>query len=287
MTLIAYLPAAWPSESGFRECVEAAFLAGLDILEVGVPAGDPFMDGEVIRKAVGSVRSRGVSAASGLESSSPLVLAGGGAAPSAAPRAAHIAASRAVIAMMYLPSYIELGRATLPGHLARLGYAGMLVVGAGDGDWREYAPAARAAGVAPIGFAGGGIGPTEIGTLARSAGGFIYLPSYQGTTGRKASFDAAIGRRIAVVKQASRGLPVAVGFGINSPADVRALAKLGADGAIVGTAMVRAAGDPDRLSKYVASLREATVRGVHEHGFGDRARSGYDGGQGGCGRALG
>ena len=249
MVLVGYLPAAWPSESGFRECVEAAFLAGMDILEVGVPTQDPFMDGEVIRKAVAVVRDRGVSAGAALESSRPLAGPGGE------------AASRAVIAMMYRPSYVELGRAALPERLAGLGYAGMLVVGAGDGDWREYAPAARSAGVAPIGFAGGEAGHAELGTLARRAGGFIYLPSYQGMTGREASFDAALGARISVVKQASRGLPVAVGFGVNSPADVRALARLGADGAIVGTAMVKAAGDPDRLSKYVASLREATARG--------------------------
>jgi tryptophan synthase alpha chain len=252
LALVGYLPAAWPSESGFRECAEAAFLAGLDILEVGVPTADPFLDGEVIRKAVASVMSTGVSAATALESSSPLaaggVTPGGGQAP------------RAVIAMMYLPGYIELGRAALPERLAGLGYSGMLVVGAGDGDWREYAPAARAAGVAPIGFAGGETGHAELGILARRAGGFIYLPSYQGMTGREASFDEALGGRIAVVKQASRGLPVAVGFGVNSPDDVRALAGLGADGAIVGTAMVKAASDPDRLSKYVASLREATAR---------------------------
>ncbi len=253
MALVGYLPASWPSEAGFRECVEAAFLAGLDILEVGVPALDPFMDGEVIRSAVASVRGRGVSAASALESSRPRTGID------------DDPVSRAVIAMMYLPSYIELGRSALPERLAGLGYAGMLVVGAGEGDWREYAPAARSAGVAPIGFAGGETGHAELGILSRRAGGFIYLPSYQGTTGREASFDEALGMRIAVVKQAARGLPVAVGFGVNTPADVRALAGMGADGAIIGTAMVKAADDPDRLLKYVQSLREATARGTHDH----------------------
>jgi tryptophan synthase alpha chain len=178
IALLGYLPAAWPSESGFRECVEAAFLAGLDILEVGLPAEDPFMDGDVIRKAVASVRRRGVSVASALESiihpeEGTDCCGSNGGSPARVE-------SRAIIAMMYLSSYIELGRADVPRRLAALGYAGLLVVGTDTDTWLEYTPAA--------------------------------------------------------------------------------LAGLGADGAIVGTSLVRAANDPDRLSKYVASLRAATQR---------------------------
>ena len=258
IALLGYLPAAWPSESGFRECVEAAFLAGLDILEVGLPAEDPFMDGDVIRKAVASVRRRGVSVASALESiihpeEGTDCCGSNGGSPARVE-------SRAIIAMMYLSSYIELGRADVPRRLAALGYAGLLVVGTDTDTWLEYTPAARSAGVASIGFAGAEAGADGVEALAHDAGGFIYLPSYEGKTGRSANFDSTLGMRIDLVKRSARGLPVAVGFGVNTPADVRALAGLGADGAIVGTSLVRAANDPDRLSKYVASLRAATQR---------------------------
>ena len=76
-----------------------------------------------------------------------------------------------------------------------------------------------------------------IGVRAR---GFLYTVSVAGTTGERADgdFAALVGRA-----QACTEVPVAVGFGIGTPERAAEAAAAGADGVIVGTRLVRAAGD--------------------------------------------
>lgn len=244
MVLIGYLPASWPDDATFRASAETAFAAGMDILEVGIPSPDPFLDGETIRRAVAQTVRAGATARSALEAAVPLARAG-----------------HALVAMMYSASYAELGGDLLSSSLAGLGYAGLLVVGTDDATAASSARAARNAGIASIGFAGGHPDAASLAALAERSGGFIYLPSYEGRTGRKAVFGKELGERIALAKASSRGLPVAVGFGVNKPADVSALRSLGADGAIIGTAMVEAAPSLKELAAYVAALRRAAEGG--------------------------
>lgn len=244
IALIGYLPSAWPDEAAFRASAEAAFAAGMDILEVGIPSVDPFLDGETIRRAVAETIKAGATARSAVEAAAPLARAG-----------------HALVAMMYAASYAELGGDNLSSSLSGLGYAGLLVVGADDATTAASARSARDAGIASIGFAGGHPDAASVAALAGRSGGFIYLPSYEGRTGRKAVFGKELGERIALAKAASGGLPVAVGFGVNRPSDVSALRDLGADGAIIGTAMVEAAPSLERLAAYVAALRSAARGG--------------------------
>lgn len=240
LALVGYLPAAWPSVAGFAELADAAFCAGIDVLEVGVPSPDPFLDGDVIRDAMVALAAAGIGAERAIEA------AGASAGP-----------GRPLVAMMYRDDWLGLGGAASSKSFASLGYSGMLVVGARPGDWAVHAPASLASGLAPIAFASSRDGLDETGAVAKmagDAGGFVYLPSYRGKTGRKASFDAALGVRIASVRGAAAGLPVAVGFGINAPSDVAALAGLGADGAIIGTAFLKASANPEGLAAFVRSL---------------------------------
>jgi tryptophan synthase alpha chain len=240
IALIGYLPSAWPDDTAFRTSAETAFAAGMDILEVGVPSPDPYLDGETIRRAVAESVKAGATSRSAVEAAAPLARSG-----------------RALVAMMYAVSYAELGGDLLSSSLAGLGYAGLLVVGADEATMAASARSARSAGISSIGFAGGRMDAAGLSSLAERSGGFIYLPSYEGKTGRRAVFGKELGERIALAKAASHGLPVAVGFGVNKPSDVAALRELGADGAIIGTAMVEASSSPERLAAYVSALRAA------------------------------
>ncbi len=241
IALLGYLPAGYPDKEAFLEAALTAFAAGIDILEFGLPSPDPYLDGETIRRAVASARAGGTGLAQALDLA-PLLCRDG----------------RALVAMMYASSYAELGAEASPALLAGLGFSGLLVVGGQAGDWKPLARASREAGIEPIAFAAD---PASLEAQAGEAGGFVYLPSYQGKTGLKASFGAEVGDRITRTRLAAGGLPVAVGFGVNSPADVSALRDLGADGAIVGTALVEAASDPARLKAYVEALRDAARGG--------------------------
>ncbi len=239
IALIGYLPAGYPSPEEFPTVADLAFEAGLDILEIGFPIDDPFLDGKVIRDAMGYLRK------AGLDSGMALHLA--------APAAAK---GRPLAAMMYAKTWDELGGQSAARALAAAGFAGILVVGVQEKNRLAIARASREAGLEPIGFATD-MSRETLAFLAGDAAGFIYLPSHGGKTGDRRSFGSELGSRIATVKEAVEGLPVAVGFGVNMPKDIDDLRRLGADGAIVGTALVEAAKDSERMKRYVASLRAA------------------------------
>jgi tryptophan synthase alpha chain len=93
----------------------------------------------------------------------------------------------------------------------------------------------------------------RIGALAR---GFLYTVSLTGTTGERAALDGALA---AVVARAAAhtDVPVAVGFGIATPEQASAAAAAGADGVIVGSRLVRAAGEADDPVAVLAGLVRA------------------------------
>jgi tryptophan synthase alpha chain len=81
-------------------------------------------------------------------------------------------------------------------------------------------------------------------------------------TGARTSLPSSVTKLVREVKAVSRA-PVAVGFGVSKPAHVRAIARAGADGVIVASALVDALGEDGRdlaaLARLVASLRAATA----------------------------
>ena len=97
--------------------------------------------------------------------------------------------------------------------------------------------------------------------IARRSRGFLYCVSLVGVTGARSSLPASVGQLVRDVKAASP-VPVAVGFGVSKPAHVRAIAKAGADGVIVASALVDALGPDGRdlaaLGRLVGELRRAT-----------------------------
>lgn len=96
--------------------------------------------------------------------------------------------------------------------------------------------------------------------IAERSGGFLYCVSLVGVTGARTALPSDTARLVREVRAVSP-VPVAVGFGVSRPAHVRALAKAGADGVIVASALVDALGDDGRdiaaLAKLVSSLRDA------------------------------
>jgi tryptophan synthase alpha subunit len=86
--------------------------------------------------------------------------------------------------------------------------------------------------------------------------------SLVGVTGARSSLPSSVGRLVRDVKAVSP-VPVAVGFGVSKPAHVRAIARAGADGVIVASALVDALGpdgrDVEALTALVGRLRAATI----------------------------
>ena len=99
--------------------------------------------------------------------------------------------------------------------------------------------------------------------IAERTGGFLYCVSLVGVTGARAALPSTVGRLIRDVRAVSP-VPVAVGFGVSRPAHVRAIARAGADGVVVASALVDSLGpggdDLDRMRTFVRGLAEATRR---------------------------
>jgi tryptophan synthase alpha chain len=95
--------------------------------------------------------------------------------------------------------------------------------------------------------------PERMRAIGSRARGFLYAVSVIGTTGERASVQAHLKDVVARAKE-STSVPVAVGFGISTPQHARAAADAGADGVIVGTRLVRAAGESEDPAGAVGEL---------------------------------
>ena len=89
--------------------------------------------------------------------------------------------------------------------------------------------------------------------IARAARGFIYYVSREGVTGERRSLATGLGRRITLIRRSAGRTPVVIGFGISTPAQVRASATL-ADGCVVGSAIVRRIAEIGNKPSLVPSI---------------------------------
>ena len=103
--------------------------------------------------------------------------------------------------------------------------------------------------------------PARRSMIAARSGGFLYCVSLVGVTGARTALPSTVGRLIREVRAVSP-VPVAVGFGVSRPVHVRAIARAGADGVIVASALVDALGpdglDVEGMANLLQRLVEAT-----------------------------
>ncbi len=238
--LVCYVTAGHPTPNASVALVRAVAAAGADVIELGVPFSDPLADGPVIQA------SSHVALALGMTFDGTLDLA----------------RRAAVDVPLVLFSYLNPILAAGPDALARAADAGVhgllvtdLPVGAD--------PAREAAfGAGPLAFVRL-VAPTtpaaRMAEIARHGRGFVYCISRTGVTGMRHDVPSDLPDTVARLRGATT-LPIAVGFGVSTPAQARAVGAL-ADGVVVGSAIVRAAEDSvEAAAALVASLREALDR---------------------------
>lgn len=245
--LIPYVVAGYPDAATSVDAALACIDAGADVLEVGLPYSDPLADGVTLQRASEAALRAGWSFDQSIE------VVG------------RIAAARAgvpIVPMGYANQAIGGGdgRAVL-GRLAAAGASGIIIADLTPDEGGPFEAAAREAGLAVVYLVAPTTPRERRGFIAERSGGFLYCVSLVGVTGARRSLPRSIGRLIEAVKAVSP-VPVAVGFGVSRPEQVRALARAGADGVIVASALVDALGDDGRdvaaLARLVRSLREAT-----------------------------
>jgi tryptophan synthase alpha chain len=246
--LIPYVVAGYPdADTSLRIALTAAD-AGADLVEVGLPYSDPLADGATLQRASGTAIAAGAT----LERSLRLIEQIGAERP-----------GLPIVPMGYANQVIGGGDGTqVARRLAGAGAAGLIVADLTPDEGAPFEAVAREAGLAVVYLVAPTTPPVRRVAIARRSGGFLYCVSLVGVTGARTSLPRSVGRLIREVRGSSP-VPVAVGFGISRPAHVRSVAKAGADGVIVASALVDALGPDGRnldgLRRLVRDLRAATA----------------------------
>jgi tryptophan synthase alpha chain len=245
--LIPYVVAGYPDAETSLAAALAAADAGADLLEVGLPYSDPLADGATLQRASGMALVAGAT----LERSLRLIERIGAARP-----------DLPLVPMGYANQVIGGGDGgTVARRLATAGAAGLIVADLTPDEGAPFEAVARAAGLAVVYLVAPTTPPARRAVVAARSGGFLYCVSLVGVTGARSALPASVGRLVKDVKAVSP-VPVAVGFGVSKPAHVRAIARAGADGVIVASALVDALGPDGRdlaaLGRLVGDLRRAT-----------------------------
>ena len=247
--LIPYVVAGYPDAETSLEIALAAADTGADLLEVGLPYSDPLADGATLQRASGVALAAGAT----LERSLRLIERIGAARP-----------DLPLVPMGYANQVIGGGDGeAVARRLAGAGAAGIVVADLTPDEGAPFEAVARAVGLAVVYLVAPTTPPARRAAIAARSGGFLYCVSLVGVTGARSALPATVGRLVREVRAVSP-VPVAVGFGVSRTAHVRAIAKAGADGVIVASALVDALGadgrDIDGLARLVTALRTATTR---------------------------
>ncbi len=237
--LIVYLTAGCPDLAATREAARAAFAAGADIVEIGIPFSDPIADGPVIQKAAAEALKGGLKTAAVLDAAGEITAAG------------------PVALMTYINTILQFGPERFVAAAAAKGAAGVIVP---DLPLEEAAPLqdiCRRHNLDLIKFIAPTSPPERIARICAQAEGFLYCVSTTGVTGVRAVDYSLLAPLIAAARQAT-AVPVAIGFGIGSP-EAAVAAAAHADAVIVGSAVVErlATSGPTAVGQLVAALRRA------------------------------
>lgn len=234
--LIPYLTAGYPD----RDASEAALRAAdgvADILEVGVPFSDPLADGPTIQRSTFEALRRGMTLAGTLE----LV------------RRAELRTP--VVVFSYLNPILRYGVDRFVRDADALGVAGVILTDLPAGGDPGVERTLQASPLDLIRLVAPTTRDDRLAEAVTDAEGFIYLVARLGVTGASRALADDLADSVARVRRAT-ALPVAVGFGISTPAQAAIVARM-ADGVVVGSALVDALGHDGvtGVRRFLQSLR--------------------------------
>jgi tryptophan synthase alpha chain len=225
--LIPYLTAGYPSLDLSLELMRALAPCSL-ALEVGVPFSDPIADGPDIQRASEWALQRGVGVAEALE----LV------------RRFRTEHALPVVVMTYANPPLRIGMAEFANRAVDAGVDGVIVSDLPPDEDPDTWEALQHAGLDTVLLVAPTTDAERLALLLPRCRGFVYCLARTGVTGQGGGFAGSLEWRIGEIR-ARTALPVAVGFGIATAEQARALR--GADAAIVGAAFAREiARDPER-----------------------------------------
>lgn len=223
--LVGFVTAGDPTPDAAAAILDAVVAGGADIIELGMPFTDPMADGPAIQAA--NLRSL----AAGTTTADILSIA-------KAFRARH--PDVPLVLMGYANPMTRRGPDWFAAAAADAGVDGVICVDIPPEEDAALGPALRAKGIDLIRLATPTTDAARLPAVLDGAGGFLYYVSVAGITGKQQAAQASIEDAVARLKAAT-ALPVAVGFGVRTPEQAAAIARV-ADGVVVGSAIVELVG---------------------------------------------
>ncbi|WP_292835879.1 tryptophan synthase subunit alpha [Microbacterium sp.] len=241
---VGYLPLGFPDLQTSIDAAVALAESGADIIELGPPYSDPVMDGTVIQEATVAA------------------LAGGFRVRDTFTAIREITArvDVPVLVMTYWNPVLQYGVNRYADDLLAAGGAGLITPDITPDSAGDWIAASERTGLDRIFLAAPTSTDERLELIARASTGFVYTVSTMGITGERAEVDAAA--RTLVARLRAHGVEHAcVGIGISTPEQVAGVIGY-ADGAIVGTALVRALRDGGiaGLTAEARALASGTTR---------------------------
>lgn len=246
--LITFTMAGDPDEKTSLAVLEK-LAESADILEIGMPFSDPMADGPAIQAAANRALDGGMTMRKTLSivqqfrsknSDTPIVLMG------------------------YFNPVLTYGIDKFLNDCNNLGVDGLIIVDLPPEEADEMAPKAQQKNIAFIRLLTPTTDEARLATVLKDASGFLYYVSITGVTGTASADPVKAGAHIATIRKHT-DLPVVAGFGIKTPADVKAMAPI-ADGVVVGSALVQEVADaktgtnlPEIIGARAADLATALV----------------------------
>lgn len=247
-TLVTYLMGGDPDLERGLTALRATAAGGADVIELGVPFSDPMADGRTIQLAA----VRALRAGAHLTDLFAMV------------REFRNEYDTPILFMTYWNPLLQYGPKRACEDAQAAGVDGFLISDLPPEEAGEWLAVARLANIDTIFLLAPTSPESRIRLVAREGSGFIYCVSRLGVTGAREALPPELPALVTKIKSLT-GQPVAVGFGISTPAQVREVCAI-ADGAIVGSALVQTIADhadgnlAGAVEAFVRSLKEATKK---------------------------
>ena len=244
--LVVYLTAGDPSLDATGELLAALDRGGADVIELGVPFSDPLADGPVIQRASERALRAGTTLRRILE------LFPGWRESVCAP----------IMLFSYYNPILQYGLEKFARDAAQAGVDVALAVDLSPEEASAYVSLLRAQNLDTIFLSSPTSTDARLERASKLSSGFLYLVSRTGVTGERSEISSGLRPLVERARQHTP-LPLAVGFGISSPAQVRTVQSV-ADAAVVGSAVVHAiekrhaGGGPGAIEQFVRWLKEGT-----------------------------
>ena len=245
--LVTFITGGDPTPDATPAILDALVEGGADVIELGMPFTDPMADGPAIQAA--NLRSLGA----GTKTADLFRIA-------ADFRARH--PDVPLVLMGYANPMTIRGPEWFAEECRKAGVDGVICVDIPPEEDPELGPALRAAGVSPIRLATPTTDDARLPAVLEGSSGFLYYVSVAGITGMQQAAVGSIAEAMARIK-AKATIPVAVGFGVRTPEQASAFAKV-ADGVVVGSALVDLVGEHGaNAAGPVRELTKALADAVH------------------------